>query len=144
MDFGNENLMKPLMYRDIMGPENTPMGAAYGCGMYGAGMYGGMYPTNMLGGVTMPQGLRQDTFQSYQQRQKKDNNFMKNTFLFLGGMVAMGLMRFKGAKNLWTKFTNFFKRTPTPTPTPTPAAPTGWWQKVKGWFSRGPTPTPTP
>jgi len=136
--FENDNFIKPLLYRDIMGPENTPMGAAYGCGMYGAGyMGGGMYPTNLLGGMTMAPGLRQDTFQSYKLRQKKDNNFMKNTLLVLTGMVAMGLMRFKGVKNVWNKFINFFKRTPTPTPAPAPAAPTGWWQKFKGWFHRG-------
>ena len=139
MDFSNDDFLKPLLYRDIMAPENTPMGAAMG------GMYGGMYPTNLLGGVTMPQGINQDTFQNFQKRQQKDLSFLKKAMLVLGGLVVLDLMKFKGLKglfsksgkgSLFSKFKNMFsRRTPTPTPTPTPKK--SWWKRI---FSRGSTP----
>ena len=99
--FGNDEYIKPLIYRDIIGPENTPMGMMMG------GMYpGGMYPTNLLGGITMPHGPEEDTYHSYQQRKKKDWNFFTKAILVLGGLVALDLMKFKGLKNLFKKSGN--------------------------------------
>ncbi len=101
MMFGNDEYIKPLIYRDIIGPENTPMGMMMG------GMYpGGMYPTNLLGGITMPHGPAEDTYHSYQQRKKKDWNFFTKAILVLGGLVALDLMKFKGLKNLFKKSGN--------------------------------------
>lgn len=94
MDISNDDFLKPLLYRDIIGPENTPMGAAMGC-RYGMGMY----PTNLLGGISMPQGLQEDAFVNLQQREKKDFDFFKKTLMVIGVIIALSFMKFKGLKN---------------------------------------------
>ena len=150
MDF-NDDFLKPVMYRDIMSAANTPMGASLG-GIYGG--LPGMYPTNLLGGMTMPQGLKEDIFQSYQKRQQKDLNFIKKTLLVLGGLVVLDLMKFRGLKNVFskignsgfmTKIKNFFKPASSAASTAASSAAStarstasgikGWWQRT---FSRRP------
>ncbi len=103
MDFSNDEFLKPLLYRDIMGPANTPMGGMYGLG----GMYG-MYPysTNLLGGVTMQPGAHEDVFESYQKRKKKDYGFLTKVLAVIGGFAVLdliGFKSFKGLKNLFKK-----------------------------------------
>ncbi len=101
MDFSNDEFIKPLLYRDIMGPANTPMGGMYGLG----GMYG-MYPysTNLLGGITMQPGVHEDIFESYQKRKKKDYGFLTKVLAVIGGLAALDLIAFKGFKGLRSLF----------------------------------------
>jgi len=132
MGYSSDDLSASLLYRDIAGAANTPMGAAMG-GMYnqfglngltgnigtldaltsgigsvdglstGGGMYGGIGNTNLLGGVTMHQGPLEDEYQSYLKRQQKDMNFLKKTMLLLGGLIILDFMGFKGLKKVLTK-----------------------------------------
>lgn len=129
--------MKPLMYRDILSPENTPMGAPLG-GIYGGGMYGGgLYNTNLLGGITMQPGLTGDKFQSYQQRQNKDFSFFKKSMLLLGGLGVIGLLRFRTIPKLFGKsskigkfFNKLFGGKSKAIPTPPPPKKGNWFTNL--------------
>ncbi len=91
MSIGNDEFLKPLMYRDLIGPENSPMGMMYGLG-------NPFYNTNYLGGVTMPAGLSHDTFSSFTKPKQKDFGFLKKLLLTMGGVTAFCALRGRGSK----------------------------------------------
>ncbi len=91
MSIGNDEFLKPLMYRDLIGPETSPMGMMYGLG-------NPFHNTNLLGGVTMPAGLSHDTFSSFAKPKQKDLSFFKRLLMTMGGVTVFCALRGRGSK----------------------------------------------
>lgn len=81
----SETFLTPLIDRDLIGPNNTPMGAALNSMTAPANPY--RY-TNLLGGVTMSQPLAYDAYGVARNMKARNLNLLTKTLGIAGAGIA--------------------------------------------------------
>ena len=102
----DETLLTSPMYRDIIGPSNSTMGAALGLGMPNP-----YYNTNFLGGVRMAGPLSSDVYSSVAREKQRNIKDLKHFLIGIGGLIGTIFVTRKLGK-LWKGFKGLFKSTP--------------------------------
>lgn len=105
-----ETFLTPLINRDLISPQNTPIGAALSSAALTAPANPYRY-TNLLGGVTMTQPLSYDVYGAVKRSQQKNLKNFAQVAAGIGGGIATLFVGSKFRK-LFKSIGKMFKKAP--------------------------------